>query len=103
MMKLYYVTSSFRLLNHKGLSQLVSLKKLSFLPLTRHVTLKAVPYNPPPPQVDHDERNMTLKRPTSPHLSIYAIELPSTLSISHRMTGTHLIKFMYLKFNKYLL
>ncbi|CAK9817356.1 Succinate dehydrogenase cytochrome b560 subunit, mitochondrial [Anthophora quadrimaculata] len=35
----------------------------------------------------HDERNMRLKRPMSPHLTIYQIQLTSALSISHRTTG----------------
>lgn len=35
----------------------------------------------------HDERNMRLNRPQSPHLTIYEIQLTSTLSITHRMTG----------------
>lgn len=32
-------------------------------------------------------KNKELNRPTSPHLSIYKIQLTSTLSIMHRMTG----------------
>ncbi|XP_046669628.1 succinate dehydrogenase cytochrome b556 subunit-like [Homalodisca vitripennis] len=35
----------------------------------------------------HDERNMRLKRPLSPHLLIYKPQLTSMLSITHRMTG----------------
>lgn len=35
----------------------------------------------------HDERNMRLKRPMSPHLSIYQIQLTSLLSVTHRTTG----------------
>ncbi|XP_014488355.1 PREDICTED: succinate dehydrogenase cytochrome b560 subunit, mitochondrial-like [Dinoponera quadriceps] len=35
----------------------------------------------------HDEKNMRLKRPMSPHLSIYEIQLTALLSITHRTTG----------------
>ncbi|XP_017884826.1 succinate dehydrogenase cytochrome b560 subunit, mitochondrial-like [Ceratina calcarata] len=35
----------------------------------------------------HDEKNLRLKRPMSPHLSIYQIQLTSVLSITHRGTG----------------
>uniref|UniRef100_A0A2A4IX83 Uncharacterized protein n=1 Tax=Heliothis virescens TaxID=7102 RepID=A0A2A4IX83_HELVI len=35
----------------------------------------------------HDDRNARLKRPMSPHLSIYAPQLTSVLSVSHRATG----------------
>nr|XP_034180170.1 succinate dehydrogenase cytochrome b560 subunit, mitochondrial-like [Osmia lignaria] len=35
----------------------------------------------------HDERNMRLKRPMSPHLTIYQVQITSLLSITHRTTG----------------
>lgn len=35
----------------------------------------------------HDERNMRLKRPMSPHLTVYKFQITSILSISHRATG----------------
>lgn len=35
----------------------------------------------------HDEKNMRLKRPMSPHLTIYQVQLTSVLSVSHRATG----------------
>ncbi|KAF3419936.1 hypothetical protein E2986_02897 [Frieseomelitta varia] len=35
----------------------------------------------------HDEKNLRLKRPMSPHLSIYQVQLTSLLSVSHRTTG----------------
>ncbi|XP_014211289.1 succinate dehydrogenase cytochrome b560 subunit, mitochondrial [Copidosoma floridanum] len=35
----------------------------------------------------HDEKNMRLKRPLSPHLTIYQVQLTSMLSVSHRATG----------------
>lgn len=41
----------------------------------------------PAPLESHDERNMRLNRPQSPHLTIYQPQLTSFLSITHRMTG----------------
>ncbi|XP_031789334.1 succinate dehydrogenase cytochrome b560 subunit, mitochondrial isoform X1 [Nasonia vitripennis] len=35
----------------------------------------------------HDEKNMRLKRPLSPHLTIYQLQLTSMLSVTHRGTG----------------
>ncbi|XP_045449827.1 succinate dehydrogenase cytochrome b560 subunit, mitochondrial-like [Melitaea cinxia] len=41
-----------------------------------------------PPQVEHiDIRNERLKRPLSPHLTIYKFQLTSVLSITHRTAG----------------
>ncbi|XP_026761628.2 succinate dehydrogenase cytochrome b560 subunit, mitochondrial-like [Galleria mellonella] len=37
---------------------------------------------------DHDSKNMTLKRPMSPHLTIYAPTVPAMTSITQRITGT---------------
>ncbi|XP_056648522.1 succinate dehydrogenase cytochrome b560 subunit, mitochondrial-like [Diorhabda sublineata] len=52
----------------------------------RPVTLKATSITPPKEE-GHDERNMKLGRPQSPHLTIYAPQLTSLLSITHRATG----------------
>ncbi|EZA55187.1 Succinate dehydrogenase cytochrome b560 subunit, mitochondrial [Ooceraea biroi] len=41
----------------------------------------------------HDERNMRLKRPMSPHLQIYQIQLTWVLSITHRSTGMMLSSY----------
>lgn len=38
----------------------------------------------------HDEKNDRLKRPMSPHLTIYQRQLTSMLSITHRGTGVAL-------------
>lgn len=38
-------------------------------------------------QESHDERNMRLKRPLSPHLTVYKFQITSVLSITHRFTG----------------
>ena len=44
----------------------------------------------PPSTADYDERNMKICRPQSPHLTIYAPQLTSMMSITHRMTGAAL-------------
>ncbi|XP_072748704.1 succinate dehydrogenase cytochrome b560 subunit, mitochondrial [Anoplolepis gracilipes] len=41
----------------------------------------------------HDEKNMRLKRPMSPHLTIYEIQLTALLSITHRTTGIILASY----------
>ncbi|XP_045458203.1 succinate dehydrogenase cytochrome b560 subunit, mitochondrial-like [Melitaea cinxia] len=41
----------------------------------------------PPPKKTHDEKNMSLNRPMSPHLTIYAPTLPAMTSIVQRITG----------------
>lgn len=38
----------------------------------------------------HDTKNDRLKRPMSPHLTIYKFQLTSMLSITHRGTGVAL-------------
>lgn len=35
----------------------------------------------------HDEKNLRLKRPMSPHLTVYKFQLPANMSITHRATG----------------
>ena len=52
---------------------------------TRNVTLKSIP--PQSLTENHDERNAALKRPLSPHLTIYQPQLTSLLSLTHRTTG----------------
>ncbi|XP_013192635.2 succinate dehydrogenase cytochrome b560 subunit, mitochondrial [Amyelois transitella] len=48
-----------------------------------------ITYKPyaPPNEEHHDIRNERLKRPMSPHLTIYAPQLTSMLSITHRAAG----------------
>ncbi|XP_066999693.1 succinate dehydrogenase cytochrome b560 subunit, mitochondrial [Anabrus simplex] len=66
----------------------------SLYPTTvRCVTLKAVPAQPPSSE-SYDEKNARLKRPQSPHLTIYKPQLTSLMSISHRMTGMALGVYM---------
>lgn len=45
--------------------------------------------NPLPVAINetHDEKNLRLKRPMSPHLTIYQVQLTALLSITHRTTG----------------
>lgn len=52
----------------------------------RTVVLKPVQPDNRPGE-SHDDRNARLQRPQSPHLTIYAPQLTSMLSITHRMTG----------------
>lgn len=52
----------------------------------------------------HDEKNMRLKRPMSPHLTIYQPQLTSMLSLTHRTTGIILASYaMALGFGKLLI
>ncbi|XP_018301933.1 succinate dehydrogenase cytochrome b560 subunit, mitochondrial [Mycetomoellerius zeteki] len=41
----------------------------------------------------HDEKNMRLKRPLSPHLTIYQVQLTALLSVTHRTTGIMLASY----------
>ncbi|XP_012217819.1 succinate dehydrogenase cytochrome b560 subunit, mitochondrial [Linepithema humile] len=41
----------------------------------------------------HDEKNTRLKRPMSPHLTIYQVQLTSLLSLTHRTTGIILASY----------
>ncbi|XP_041979734.1 succinate dehydrogenase cytochrome b560 subunit, mitochondrial-like [Aricia agestis] len=43
-------------------------------------------YEEPAPE-HHDDRNIRLARPLSPHLTIYKFQLPAVLSITHRASG----------------
>ncbi|XP_045509854.1 succinate dehydrogenase cytochrome b560 subunit, mitochondrial-like [Colias croceus] len=54
------------------------------------------PYKAPPFQ-QHDLKNMTLNRPMSPHLTIYAPTNPAMTSIVERITGT-IVTFYALMF-----
>ncbi|CAB3258903.1 unnamed protein product [Arctia plantaginis] len=46
-----------------------------------------------PPKMDHDHKNMKLKRPMSPHVTIYAPTIPSVTSIMQRITGSILTAY----------
>jgi len=49
----------------------------------------------------HDEKNARLKRPMSPHLTIYQVQLTSLLSVTHRTTGIILASYaMFLGLGK---
>ncbi|XP_044258042.1 succinate dehydrogenase cytochrome b560 subunit, mitochondrial-like [Tribolium madens] len=75
----------FRLVNRQIPLQFTN-KNLGLLSLVRPVTLKPQPA-PKEEDLGHDARNMKLGRPQSPHLTIYAPQMTSMLSISHRATG----------------
>ncbi|XP_054273470.1 succinate dehydrogenase cytochrome b560 subunit, mitochondrial-like [Macrosteles quadrilineatus] len=55
----------------------------------RPVTMRVIQVQPPVTE-SHDQKNMRLKRPMSPHLLIYKPQLTSMLSITHRITGVAL-------------
>ncbi|XP_017083578.1 uncharacterized protein LOC108116300 [Drosophila eugracilis] len=50
------------------------------------VTLKVIPFRMPP-DLSYDDKNMLLGRELSPHLTIYKIQLTSTLSALLRISG----------------
>ncbi|XP_033165042.1 uncharacterized protein LOC117144127 [Drosophila mauritiana] len=58
------------------------------------VTLKVIPFRMPP-DLPYDDRNMLLGRQLSPHLSIYKIQLTSTLSAFLRISGFVLAVFVW--------
>lgn len=66
--------------------QLLKQESTRLVNYVRPVTIKCTPAAVPPNE-SHDERNMRLARPQSPHLTIYKPQLTSMLSISHRITG----------------
>ncbi|KAF5270426.1 hypothetical protein FQR65_LT05614 [Abscondita terminalis] len=83
-----------RLVGSKLPSYLQSMERPNFYQLARSVTIK--PIAEPKIDEDFDAHNLKLQRPRSPHLSIYAIEMHSNLSISHRFTGCALIGYSFL-------
>lgn len=68
-------------------SHIMNCERQNLLLMARTVTLKPLPVQPPS-SANFDEQNTNLGRPQSPHLTIYAVQLTSMLSITHRMTGT---------------
>ncbi|KAH1022614.1 hypothetical protein HUJ04_011992 [Dendroctonus ponderosae] len=76
----------FRLAGRRWGPQLLQLDSARVLSQARTVTIKCAPAVAPRDE-SHDERNMRLVRPQSPHLTIYKPQLTSMLSISHRATG----------------
>ncbi|KAG5890425.1 hypothetical protein JTB14_017644 [Gonioctena quinquepunctata] len=76
----------FRLASKRCGSQFLGRDKNGILSFIRPVTLKAKAAEVPQEE-GHDERNMKLGRPQSPHLTIYSPQMTSMLSITHRMTG----------------
>lgn len=76
----------FRLAGTKMSPHIMNFERQNMLSMARTVTLKPIAVQPPS-NIDFDEQNMKLGRPQSPHLTIYAFQLTSVLSITHRMTG----------------
>ncbi|KAL0275538.1 UNVERIFIED_CONTAM: hypothetical protein PYX00_003358 [Menopon gallinae] len=70
----------------RGRLGLPGIRTISFTPICRKVTLEPKQYVPPAVE-GHDQKNMRLGRPQSPHMTIYKFQLPAILSISHRITG----------------
>lgn len=66
-----------------------------FLNTAHYAQVSAVPkitfkkYEPPKPE-HYDDKNERLKRPLSPHLTIYSPQLTSMLSITHRAAGLYI-------------
>ncbi|XP_018560965.1 succinate dehydrogenase cytochrome b560 subunit, mitochondrial [Anoplophora glabripennis] len=82
----------FRLAGKRCGSQILNAEKTGLYSFIRPVGLKAQPATTEREE-SHDERNMRLKRPQSPHLTIYAPQLTSMLSITHRFTGMTLASY----------
>ncbi|XP_023022095.1 succinate dehydrogenase cytochrome b560 subunit, mitochondrial [Leptinotarsa decemlineata] len=76
----------FRLAGKRCTNQFLKHDKNCLMPFIRPVTLKAKAADVVKEE-GHDERNMKLGRPQSPHLTIYSLQLTSLLSITHRFTG----------------
>ncbi|XP_031333645.1 succinate dehydrogenase cytochrome b560 subunit, mitochondrial-like [Photinus pyralis] len=68
------------------------------------VTIKSLPFKKDPhPEKDHDLRNRKIRRHLSPCLSIYASELHSFMSLSHRTSGIVAAFYVYLLGNQAIL
>lgn len=76
----------FRLAGKIRSPQILRYERSGLLNFIRPVNLQCSPSSQPKHE-SHDERNMRLGRPQSPHLSIYKPQLTAVLSISHRATG----------------
>lgn len=62
--------------------------------LSRHITLRSVAPKTTTLPENHDEKNELLRRPMSPHITIYSFPLPAVLSITHRCTGMALTGYI---------
>lgn len=59
---------------------------------SRNVSLRVLP-TPAVVAESHEDKNLRMKRPQSPHLTIYKYQLTSVLSITHRATGMALTAY----------
>jgi len=83
---------------HMNFVILFSKRRVCFSPLSTMVS-QPLPSNAT--YESHDEKNMRLKRPLSPHLSIYQPQLTWVLSGTHRTTGIMLASYaMFLGLGK---
>lgn len=64
----------------------VAYKYNNFFNPARSVSMRIAAVQPQSNE-SHDDKNERLKRPQSPHLTIYKMQLTSVLSITHRFTG----------------
>ncbi|KAH8351313.1 hypothetical protein KR084_003525, partial [Drosophila pseudotakahashii] len=89
---------SFRLLATQGSKDVKASGPTTIGPggniLVPPVTLKVIPFRMPP-DLPYDDRNMLLGRELSPHLTIYKIQLTSTLSAFLRISGFALAVFVW--------
>ncbi|XP_012274192.1 succinate dehydrogenase cytochrome b560 subunit, mitochondrial [Orussus abietinus] len=83
-----------RLLCRRSLD-LHQLRGLYTTSLLKTTAAKSAPASPAVCE-SHDEKNMRLKRPMSPHLTIYQVQLTALLSITHRATGMVLSSYAML-------
>ncbi|XP_022833080.1 succinate dehydrogenase cytochrome b560 subunit, mitochondrial-like [Spodoptera litura] len=67
---------------------------LNFVSSRYRHEVKFTPYVRPP-IMDHDRKNMMLKRPMSPHLTVYAPTIPAMTSIAQRATGAVLTFYAF--------
>ncbi|CAO1429767.1 unnamed protein product [Diamesa tonsa] len=77
-----------RALCNRSLVNNVGLHKISpqLLNSARCITMKVMKA-PAESTESHEEKNLRMNRPQSPHLTIYKMQLTSVLSITHRATG----------------
>lgn len=80
-----------RFLGHNQLSG-CTFNNICFKQL-RCITIKSTAATPPIKE-SHDEKNVRLNRPQSPHITVYKFQLPANLSITHRITGAALAVYM---------
>lgn len=84
------MSSIFRLAGRRLGNIFHKKENVDLLRFARPASVKVKPIDP---DESHDQRNMRLKRPQSPHLSIYSPQLTALLSITQRATGIALTSY----------